>query len=308
MVKIISNNKVISISNLSKIYSNGLQALDNINLQINQGEIFALLGNNGAGKSTLISIICGIVKPTAGTINILGYDYLKNYRVVRSNIGLVPQELTTDAFETVWNTTKFSRGLFGKFTDRDYLFDLLKKLSLWDKKDAQIRTLSGGMKRRVMIAKALAHQPKILFLDEPSAGIDVSLRYSMWQEIQKLKESGISIVLTTHYLSEAEEMADRIGIIHNGKLIKVANKQELMCDLGRKKLIIHLSHPIKELPNTLKEFNLKINDDKLIFTYDPNHKQQISCLLQYLHQNSIFYYDIETQQSSLEEIFMQLTQ
>jgi ABC-2 type transport system ATP-binding protein len=307
-MKNITDNAV-SIKELNKTYGNGFQALSNVNLQIKRGEIFALLGPNGAGKTTLINAICGIVNSSSGYVEILGHDNIADYRIARSCIGLVPQELATDAFETVWNTVKFSRGLFGKPPSPSYIETLLKRLSLWDKKDSQTRTLSGGMKRRVMIAKALSHQPEILFLDEPSSGVDVELRKSMWKQIRELQETGVTIILTTHYIEEAEEMANRIGIINKGKLILVEEKQSLMKKLGSKKLLISLYSPLSEIPKTLLKFNLQLGNkgNTIIFNYDSSKEDnEIHDLLDHLKENSIKYKDIDTQQSSLEEIFIQL--
>lgn len=302
-------DKALVIKGLNKIYYNGFRALDNINLEIDRGEIFALLGPNGAGKTTLISTICGLVRPSSGVINIFGHDHIKDYKMARAYVGLVPQELTTDTFETVWNTVKFSRGLFGKEPSPDYIETILKKLSLWDKKDSQIRTLSGGMKRRVLIAKALSHEPEILFLDEPSSGVDVELRKSMWEQIRELRDSGVSIILTTHYIAEAEEMADRIGIINQGRLILVEEKKPLMQKLGRKKLVINLNIPMKEIPVALLKYNMHLEDggSQLVFNYDPEKEEnEIAELLSVLKENDIKCKDINTYKSSLEEIFIQL--
>jgi len=302
-------DKALVIKGLNKIYDNGFRALDNINLEIDRGEIFALLGPNGAGKTTLISTICGLVRPSSGVINIFGHDHIKDYKMARAYVGLVPQELTTDTFETVWNTVKFSRGLFGKEPSPDYIETILKKLSLWDKKDSQIRTLSGGMKRRVLIAKALSHEPEILFLDEPSSGVDVELRKSMWEQIRELRDSGVSIILTTHYIAEAEEMADRIGIINQGRLILVEEKKPLMQKLGRKKLVINLNIPMKEIPVALLKYNMHLEDggSQLVFNYDPEKEEnEIAELLSVLKENDIKCKDINTYKSSLEEIFIQL--
>lgn len=299
----------ISIHGLDKTYENGLKVLDNINLDVGQGEIFALLGPNGAGKTTLISSVCGIVSPTNGTIKVFGHDNIKDYRKARSHIGLVPQELTTDAFETVWNTVNFSRGLFGKSPNKKYLEELLKTLSLWDKKDSQIRMLSGGMKRRVMIAKALSHEPDILFLDEPTAGVDVELRKSMWQQVRKLRETGVTIILTTHYIEEAEEMADRVGVINKGKLIFTEDKKTLMKKWGKKELRLDLYKPLSFIPETLNQFHLKLIDNgmRLIFTYDPAKEDNgVASLLDSLKKNGIKCKDFNTYQTSLEEIFVQL--
>lgn len=302
-------NNSIYVSGLNKTYSNGFKALDNINMQVKRGEIFALLGPNGAGKTTLINTICGIVTPSSGYVKIFGQDNVENYRMARSHIGLVPQELTTDAFETVWNTVSFSRGLFGKPRFPAYIENLLKRLSLWDKKDSQIRNLSGGMKRRVMIAKALSHEPEILFLDEPSSGVDVELRKSMWEQVRELQEIGVTIILTTHYIEEAEEMANRIGVINKGKMILIEDKESLMKKLGGKKLIISLYNPLTTIPEPLLKFNLQLikKGHQLIFTYDyAKENNRISDLLDSLKENSIEYQDIDTHQSSLEEIFVQL--
>jgi ABC-2 type transport system ATP-binding protein len=302
-------DKALIIKGLNKIYDNGFHALDNINLEIDRGEIFALLGPNGAGKTTLISTICGLVRGTSGSVSIFGYDNITDYRRARTHIGLVPQELTTDTFETVWNTVKFSRGLFGKAPSPDYIETILKQLSLWDRKDSQIRTLSGGMKRRVLIAKALSHEPDILFLDEPSSGVDVELRKSMWSQIRELRDSGVSIILTTHYIAEAEEIADRIGIINEGKLILVEEKKPLMQKLGRKKLVINLYTTMIEIPVSLLKFTLHIEDEgnQLVFNYDPEKEENnISDLLSQLKENNIMCKDINTYKSSLEEIFIQL--
>ena len=302
-------DKALVIKGLNKIYDNGFRALDNINLEIDRGEIFALLGPNGAGKTTLISTICGLVRPSSGAINIFGHDHIRDYKMARAYVGLVPQELTTDTFETVWNTVKFSRGLFGKKPSPDYIETILKKLSLWDKKDSQIRTLSGGMKRRVLIAKALSHEPEILFLDEPSSGVDVELRKSMWEQIRELSDSGVSIILTTHYIAEAEEMADRIGIINQGRLILVEEKKPLMQKLGRKKLVINLNIPMKEIPVALLKYSMHLEDggNQLVFNYDPEKEEnEIAELLSELKENNIKCKDINTYKSSLEEIFIQL--
>ena len=300
----------ISICGLKKTYNNGFKALDDVNLEIQPGEIFALLGPNGAGKTTLISVVCGIVKATAGSIKVFGNDHLKDYRVARSHIGLVPQELTTDAFESVWNTVSFSRGLFGKSANSSYIKELLEKLSLWDKKDEQIRMLSGGMKRRVMIAKALSHEPDILFLDEPTAGVDVELRKSMWEQMSALRESGVTIILTTHYIEEAEEIADRIGVINKGKLIITEEKTALMKKLGKKQLIINLNESLAEIPKQLSKFNLQLAEEgkQLIFNYDPllTEDNEVANLLDHIKENAIRYKDLATRQSSLEEIFIQL--
>jgi ABC-2 type transport system ATP-binding protein len=300
---------ILSIHNVSKVYAGGFQALRNINLEIHKGEIFALLGPNGAGKTTLINTICGIVNPSGGEILVDGYDIIKDFRMTRSLIGLVPQELATDVFETVWDTVNFSRGLFGKAPDKTFLEQTLKTLSLWDKKNSMIRTLSGGMKRRVMIAKALSHEPQVLFLDEPTAGVDVNLRKDMWEQVRLLQKTGVTIVLTTHYLDEAEEMADRIGIINSGEIIVTENKKDLMKKLGQKQLILDLINPLAEVPSQLSPWTLTLNGDgtQLIYTYD-SHKDDdgIAELLAGLSSAGISYKDIHTKQSSLEEIFIQL--
>lgn len=301
-------NAAISITDLEKIYSNGFQALKNINLQIPRGEIFALLGPNGAGKTTLINTICGIVQPTSGTIKISGFDNIKEYRKAREAVGLVPQELTTDAFETVWNTVSFSRSLFGKTKNRAYIEDLLKRLSLWDKKDQQIRFLSGGMKRRVMIAKALSHEPEILFLDEPSAGVDVELRKSMWKQVRDLRKTGITIILTTHYIEEAQEMADQVGIINKGHLILTEEKNTLMKKMGKRQMIFLLREPLTTIPSGLQGFPLTLKTDdnggKLVLTYDADTENDISDVLDNLKSNGIRPKDIYSYQSNLEEIFI----
>lgn len=301
--------KILSVSNLNKTYESGFNALKNINLEINSGEIFALLGPNGAGKTTLISIICGIVNPSGGDIRIGGYDILKEYRKARSLVGLVPQELTTDVFETVWNTVNFTRGLFGKPKNPDHVEAILKSLSLWDKKDSKIMTLSGGMKRRLMIAKALSHEPRVLFLDEPSAGVDVDLRKSMWEQVRKLRETGVTIILTTHYIEEAEEMADRVGIINSGELIEIEEKASLMKKLGKKELNIELQDSLNSIPDKLDEYKLKLTDQGkvLTFTYDTKKEiNEIEQLLGNLKELNIKYRDLNTRQSSLEDIFVQL--
>ena len=298
----------IQISNLEKSYKNSFKALSDIEFSVKNGEIFALLGPNGAGKTTLINAICGIIKIDNGTIDVLGANNIRDYRLARSYIGLVPQELTTDAFETVWNTVSFSRGLFGKKPDKNHIQNVLQSLKLWDKKDSQIRMLSGGMKRRVMIAKALSHEPKILFLDEPSAGVDVELRKSMWNQVKKLKESGVTIILTTHYIEEAEEMADRVGVMNKGKLILIEDKKKLMKKLGKKELIITLSKSLKKIPDELTKFNLNLVENrKLIFTFDPQKtNNEVSYLLESLRKKLITFNDINIKESSLEEIFVGL--
>jgi ABC-2 type transport system ATP-binding protein len=300
---------ILSVSNLSKTYASGFKALKSVNLDIRPGEIFALLGPNGAGKTTLISIICGIVNPSAGSVSVAGHDIIRDFRAARSLIGLVPQELTTDAFETVWATVSFSRGLFGKPANPAYVEKVLKDLSLWDKKDNKIRTLSGGMKRRVMIAKALSHEPQILFLDEPTAGVDVELRKHMWQIVRDLRASGATIILTTHYIDEAEEMADRIGVINNGELILVEDKTVLMHKLGKKQLTLQLHDAIDAVPASLSGYGLErnANGSELIYTYDTKGERTgITALLRDLGEAGIRFKDLSTNQSSLEEIFVSL--
>uniref|UniRef100_UPI0037CC7A92 ABC transporter ATP-binding protein n=1 Tax=Rheinheimera sp. TaxID=1869214 RepID=UPI0037CC7A92 len=287
----------------------GFQALQNVQLEIRRGEIFALLGPNGAGKTTLISIICGIVNPDSGTVLVDGLDIVKQYRQARQRIGLVPQELSVSIFETVWDTVSFSRGLFGKPADPAYLQQLLKDLSLWDKKDSKIMALSGGMKRRVLIAKALAHQPQILFLDEPTAGVDVELRRDMWQMIRRLRDSGVTIILTTHYIEEAEDMADRIGVIRGGKLVLVDDKSSLMQKLGKKQLHLQLVEPLPDIPPALAAYQLQLSVDnrQLIYTYDAQQEQAtITTLLRQLNSLGVEFSDLNTQESSLEDIFIGL--
>jgi ABC-2 type transport system ATP-binding protein len=300
---------IISIKNLTKTYASGLQALKDTNLEIRKGEIFALLGPNGAGKTTLINIICGIVTPSGGSVTVDGHDIIVDFRAARSKIGLVPQELTTDAFESVWGTVKFSRGLFGKSPNQSHLEKVLRDLSLWNKKDARVMTLSGGMKRRLMIAKALSHEPEILFLDEPTAGVDVELRREMWEMVRGLRENGATIILTTHYIEEAEEMADRIGVIRNGEIILVENKAVLMEKLGKKQLRLHLQSPLARIPDDLQEHPLELTADgnELVFTFDAQHERTgIAPLLRRLGEHGIDYKDLNTSQSSLEEIFVGL--
>jgi len=300
---------ILSISHLAKTFKGGLQALKDINLEIQRGEIFALLGPNGAGKTTLIGITCGLVNPSGGTVVADGHDVIRDFRAARAKIGLVPQELATDAFETVWATVKFSRGLFGKKPDDPRLEKLLKDLSLWDKKDSKIMTLSGGMKRRVMIAKALSHDPSILFLDEPSAGVDVELRRDMWEMVRQLRANGVTIILTTHYIEEAEEMADRIGVINKGELILVEEKAKLMHQLGRKELTLHLQDRIERLPAELAEFGLKLTDDGMTLVYSfesEGDRTRITALLRQINQLGLAFRDLETRQSSLEDIFVSL--
>jgi len=300
---------IISVNNLSKTYASGLQALKNINLEIRRGEIFALLGPNGAGKTTLIGTICGIVNPTDGKVLVGGHDIVKAYRPARSMIGLVPQELTTDAFESVWGTVSFSRGLFGKKANPQHIEKVLKDLSLWSRKDSKIITLSGGMKRRLLIAKALSHEPKILFLDEPTAGVDVELRRDMWRLVRSLRESGVTIILTTHYIDEAEEMADRVGVINKGEIILVENKAELMHKLGRKQLTLQLHDPLNAIPPQLAGHHLELsgNGSELVYTYDTQGERPgIAALLDDLDKAGIQFKDLQTTQSSLEDIFVSL--
>ena len=300
---------IIDVRQLSKTYASGFQALKPIDLQIRQGEIFALLGPNGAGKTTLISIICGIVNPTEGSVLADGHDVVREYRAARSQIGLVPQELTTDSFETVWNTVSFSRGLFGRAPDPAYIEKVLKDLSLWSKKDNKMITLSGGMKRRVMIAKALSHEPRILFLDEPTAGVDVELRRDMWTMVRGLRASGVTIILTTHYIDEAEEMADRIGVINKGELILVQDKAELMNRLGRRQLTLQLQSPLAAIPAELSGHALELSADgqQLVYTFDAQDERSgIDVLLRRLGELGIDFKDLRTSQSSLEDIFVDL--
>lgn len=300
---------IISISNLSKTYKGGFQALKKIDLTINKGEIFALLGPNGAGKTTLISIICGIVNSTTGAISVNDFDTIKNYRQTRSLIGLVPQELTTEAFETVFNSVSHSRGLFGKRANPTYIEDVLKRLSLWEKRDSKIVTLSGGMKRRLLIAKALAHEPQILFLDEPTAGVDVELRKDMWDLVRGLKEKGVTIILTTHYIEEAEEMADRVGVIHKGEIILVEDKKVLMKKLGHKQLTLEMLDEVSKIPPEVSHYHLEFgsNKNQLIYTYDSNKEDNgIPQLLKLLGDQGLQVKDLHTNQSSLEDIFVQL--
>jgi ABC-2 type transport system ATP-binding protein len=300
---------VISVSNLSKTYATGFRALKNVSLDIRRGEIFALLGPNGAGKTTLINIICGIVNLTEGSVAVDGHDIVKDFRATRSLIGLVPQELATDAFETVWATVTFSRGLFGKPRNAGQIEKVLRELSLWDRKDSKIVTLSGGMKRRVMIAKALAHEPRILFLDEPTAGVDVNLRQGMWQVVRALRASGVTIILTTHYIEEAEEMADRIGVINDGEIILVEEKAELMRKLGKKQLTLHLQKQLGAIPAELAKHQLTLAADgnELVYTYDTQGERTgITALLSDLNTAGIRFRDLQTTQSSLEDIFVNL--
>ena len=301
--------EILKINKITKIYKNKFKALDELSLSINEGEIFALLGPNGAGKSTLINTVCGILNFDDGNISVNEHDIIKDYRKARSLIGIVPQELNLEAFETVWNNVNYSRGLYGKSPDYKYIEELLKELSLWDKKDNKLRELSGGMKRRVLIAKALSHEPKVLFLDEPTASVDVELRKDMWKVIQKLKEKNVTIILTTHYIEEAEEIADRVGIINNGKIILVDEKKKLIQKLGQKILKIELSEPIELIPNALESFKLQLNNEKniLTYTYDTKGKNTgITSLLSEIKSLGLQLKDISTEQSSLESIFLNL--
>lgn len=302
-------NPIISICNLSKNYAGGHCALSDINLDVEEGEILALLGPNGAGKTTLISIICGIVNASEGSVTVDNHDIVTQYRVTRSMIGLVPQELTLGMFDTVWNTICFSRGLFGKKKDTAYLQQLLKDLSLWDRKDSEIMTLSGGMKRRVLIAKALSHEPTILFLDEPTAGVDVKLRKDMWNIVEKLRKSGVTIILTTHYIEEAEAIADRVGVINNGELLIVDKKDALMCKLGKRQMIIELEVPVESIPVTLSQWNLSLSPegDHITYSYDTyGENTGVAELLKAVGNTTLTLKDIESSKSSLEEIFINL--
>jgi ABC-2 type transport system ATP-binding protein len=300
---------IISISGLTKTYASGLQALKTTNLEIGKGEIFALLGPNGAGKTTLISIICGIVTPSSGTVTVDGHDIVRDYRASRALIGLVPQELHTDMFETTWNTVGFSRGLFGKSRNPQHLEKILRDLSLWEKRHDKIMTLSGGMKRRVLIAKALAHEPEVLFLDEPTAGVDVELRRDMWALVRRLRDHGVTIILTTHYIEEAEEMADRIGVISKGELILVEEKTELMQKLGKKQMTLHLTEPMTQIPAALSDWKLVLKDkgNELEYNFDAHEEGTgIPALLRRLAELGIGFKDLQTRQSSLEDIFVSL--
>src|SRR5690606_33992959 len=300
---------IISVTNLGKTYATGFQALKGVNLDIRKGEIFALLGPNGAGKTTLISIICGLTSASTGTVRADGYDIVTDYRAARAKIGLVPQELTTDAFETVWATVSFSRGLFGKPANPAHIEKILRQLSLWSKKDNQLITLSGGMKRRVLIAKALSHEPRILFLDGPTAGVDVSLRKEMWEVVRTLRETGVMVILTTHYIEEAEEMADRIGVINNSEILLVEEKKELMHKLGKKQLTLQLHEAIQAVPQALAAYQLELSSDgcEIVYTYDTQrYDNDIATLFKDLSLAGIRFKDLQTKQSSLEEIFVKL--
>ena len=304
-----SPDPIISVAGLTKVYKSGFQALHAVDLQIRRGEIFALLGPNGAGKTTLISIVCGIVNPSSGQVSVGGHDIVRDYRAARSLIGLVPQELSTDAFESVWHTVTFSRGLFGKPANPAFVEQVLKDLSLWDKKDNKIITLSGGMKRRLMIAKALSHEPQILFLDEPTAGVDVELRRDMWALVRKLRDAGVTIILTTHYIEEAEEMADRVGVISKGRLILVEDKATLMHKLGKKQLTLQLEQPLAAVPPELAGYGLSLGKEgaELTYTYEAeSDRAAITNLLRALEQSGIRFKDLQTTQSSLEDIFVSL--
>ena len=300
---------MISIDGLTKTYAGGFRALNNVSLEIDRGEIFALLGPNGAGKTTLINVVCGIVNATAGKVEVDGHDIVSDYRLTRAKIGLVPQEMPTESFETVWNTCQFSRGLFGKPASPDHLEKVLKSLSLWDRKDTISMELSGGMKRRVLIAKALAHEPEVLFLDEPTAGVDVELRQDMWNVVAALREEGVTVILTTHYIEEAEQLADRVGVINHGEIILVEEKEKLMRDLGKKQLVLNLPTPLAEVPPQLASYQLELSDDHLDLTYTYDTKRErtgITALLGELNAAGIHFTDLQTSQSSLEDIFVDL--
>lgn len=302
-------DSMITINALNKTYEGGFQALKDVSLDIRHGEIFALLGPNGAGKTTLINIVCGIVNGTSGEVVVDGYDTQRQFRETRSRIGLVPQELTSESFETVWNTCRFSRGLFGKPANDEHLEKVLKSLSLWDKKDTIGQQLSGGMKRRVLIAKALSHEPDVLFLDEPTAGVDVELRQDMWNVVAGLRENGVTVILTTHYIEEAEQLADRVGVINNGEIILVEDKVKLMRDLGKKQLTLNLQQALSDVPSQLSEYELELSDDKndLTYTYDTRRESTgITALLGALRAADIHFNDLHTTQSSLEDIFVDL--
>lgn len=300
---------MISISNLTKTYEGGFNALKNVNLDINRGEIFALLGPNGAGKTTLINVVCGIVNASSGEVLVDGHDITTEYRLTRAKIGLVPQELPSESFETVWNTCRFSRGLFGKPADPGHLEKVLKSLSLWDKKDTISMQLSGGMKRRVLIAKALSHEPDVLFLDEPTAGVDVELRQDMWNVVAELRQKGVTVILTTHYIEEAEQLADRVGVINHGEIILIEEKEKLMRDLGKKQLVLHLQEPLANVPSELSNYELELSDNRQELTYTYDTKRQstgITALLGELRAADIHFSDLQTTQSSLEDIFVDL--
>jgi ABC-2 type transport system ATP-binding protein len=300
---------ILTVNNLSKTYAGGFEALRDVSLQIERGEIFALLGPNGAGKTTLISIVCGLVNATSGTATVDGYDIIDDFRETRYRVGLVPQELPVESFETVWRTLEFSRGLFGRPPDPAHLEKVLRSLSLWDKRDEKIIALSGGMKRRVLIAKALAHEPSLLFLDEPTAGVDVELRKDMWKVVESLREEGCTVILTTHYIEEAEQLADRVGVINHGELILVEDKDKLMNEMGSKELTLHLSEPVRELPESLAKYRLHIegNGSLLVYSYDTQRERTgITSLLSDLNDAGIHFNDLHTSQSSLEEIFVNL--
>ena len=302
-------DSIISIKDLSKIYNSGFEALKNVNLEIKKGEIIALLGPNGAGKTTLISTICGIVSPSSGTVTVDGFDIISDFRKTRAMIGLVPQELTLGAFDTVWSTIRFSRGLFGSKRDDAYLEQLLKDLSLYDKKDSEIRALSGGMKRRVLIAKALSHNPKVLFLDEPTAGVDVELRKDMWKIVNKLRSQGVTIILTTHYIEEAEEIADRVGVINNGELLLVEQKEHLMESLGKKQLVMDLKESVKKIPPSLDKYNIELTDDGMQISYTyvvKDEEAEISDVLNEISNSGLLLKDLKIVQTSLEDIFVDL--
>jgi ABC-2 type transport system ATP-binding protein len=300
---------ILDVRNLNKTYAGGFEALKDVSLEIERGEIFGLLGPNGAGKTTLISIVCGIVNPTSGTVLVGGNDIVTDYRATRAMIGLVPQELPVETFESVWNTLSFSRGLFGKPPNPAHIEKVLRSLSLWDRKDSPIMGLSGGMKRRVLIAKALAHEPELLFLDEPTAGVDVELRQAMWNVVRELRESGVTVILTTHYIEEAEQMADRVGVINHGEIILVKETASLMRELGKKQLFLMLNEPLEQVPAGLSEFGLELGDggNELVYTYDSQRERTgITTLLGELEKQGISFHDLNTSQSSLEEIFVDL--
>ncbi len=300
---------ILTVTDLTKTYAGGLQALKNVSLEIERGEIFALLGPNGAGKTTLINVVCGLVNRTSGTVLVDGHDIVDDYRLTRALIGLVPQELPTETFETVWNTASFSRGLFGRSADPVHVEKILRSLSLWDRKDERIMNLSGGMKRRVLIAKALSHEPQLLFLDEPTAGVDVKLRQDMWNVVSELSSSGVTVILTTHYIEEAEKMADRIGVINHGEIILVQEKTRLMRELGKKQLVLHMHEPLTEVPTRLADYELDVSDDgsQLTYTYDTQcERTGITALLGELQSAGIKFHDLNTSQTSLEEIFVDL--